>query len=157
MEYVLQPLGIAIYQDFSLINAWRRTWHCRTSQRGVGGQLAIIGRCNLSRPQSVIILSNSYHNQPPRWQVLITVNVFWCSAIPRKIKVKKDFLVAVSSGTGVSPCPFQCLRANVMVSRWPEGVTIPNSGCHDPSFPLNEPPAPPTLHFLCIQVFPLCS
>ena len=68
----------------------------------------------------------------------------------------------MSSGTVVSLCPFQCLRASVMVSRWPEGVTIPNSGRHDPSFPLNEPGAgiqQTTLQFLAnksfqVQVFP---
>ena len=61
----------------------------------------------------------------------------------------------------VSQCPPSVSEQVSWCAPVPGSVTIPNSSCHDPTFPLNElqPTAAagrPTLHFLCIPDYLFC-
>ena len=79
-----------------------------------------------------------------------------------KIRTRQISSEAESSSTPVSQCPPSVSEQVSWCPPVPGSVTIPNSSCHDPTFPLNElqPTAAagrPTLHFLCIPDYPLCS
>ena len=72
-----------------------------------------------------------------------------------KIRTRQISSEAESSSTPVSQCPPSVSEQVSWCPLVPGSVTIPNSSCHDPTFPLNElqPTAAagrPTLHFLCI-------